>query len=240
LIHGYLDGELDLVRNLEIEQHLLSCSLCSRAVQNQKTLRSAMAAGPLYYRSPANLQDRLLAALRKENKSQRSAWFKQRNWLGAGASLAAAALLAFILVPIFTQPSADDMLAQEAISAHVRSLMASHLTDVSSSDRHTVKPWFNGKLDFSPPVTDLTDHGFPLLGGRLEYLADRPVAALVYRHQQHLINLYVWPAKQDEAQKTKTRQGYNLIHWAKSGMTYWAVSDLNEAELQEFALLISP
>ncbi len=171
LIHGYLDGELDLVRNLEIEHHLQSCSLCSRAFENQKALRSAMTTGSLYYRSPAGLQRRVMAVVRKEDKPERTAWFKPWSWLGAGALLASAALLALILVPLLTRSSADEILTRETISAHVRSLMASHLTDVSSSDRHTVKPWFNGKLDFSPPVTDLTDHGFPLVGGRLEYLA---------------------------------------------------------------------
>jgi len=240
LIGAYLDGELDLVRNLEIEQHLQSCSSCSRAFENQKALRSAMTTGSLYYRSPAGLQKRVMSAVRKENRPEPIPWFKQWRWLGVGASLASAALLALILVPVLTRPSADEVLARDTISAHVRSLMASHLTDVSSSDQHTVKPWFNGKLDFSPPVTDLTDHGFPLVGGRLEYIADRPVAALVYRRKQHFLNLFVWPAKQDEAPKTETRQGYHLTHWAKSGMTYWAVSDLNEAELQEFARLISP
>jgi anti-sigma factor RsiW len=239
LIAGYQDGELDLVRNLEVEQHLQSCSSCSRAFQNQKAVRSAMTTGSFYYRSPAYLQKRVLSAVRKANKPETSPWFRQWSRLGAGASLAAAALLALILVPGLIRQSADDVLVQETISAHVRSLMASHLTDVSSSDQHTVKPWFNGKLDFSPPVTDLTEHGFPLVGGRLEYLGDRPVAALVYRRQQHFINLFIWPAKQDAAQKAETRQGYHVIRWAKSGMTYWAVSDLNAPELQEFARLIS-
>jgi anti-sigma factor RsiW len=114
--------------------------------------------------------------------------------------------------------------------------MASHMTDVSSSDKHTVKPWFNGKLDFSPSVTDLTDQGFPLVGGRLDYLANRPVAALVYQRRGHFINLFIWPIAPapDTDQKTSPRQGYHLVHWTKSEMTYWAVSDLNQRELEEF------
>jgi anti-sigma factor RsiW len=164
----------------------------------------------------------------------------QWRWLSIPVSLAFVAIMIWAFEPVLTGPFRNDFLTQEIISSHVRSLMADHLTDVASSDQHTVKPWFNGKVDFSPPVKDLADHGFPLVGGRLDYIANKPVAALIYHHRKHFINLFIWPSKEglNLGEKTVTHQGYNLIHWNKSGMTYWAVSDLNDSELQEFVQLI--
>jgi anti-sigma factor RsiW len=240
LIHGYFDGELDLVRTLEMERHLRDCQACSQAHQNYQALRSAITTGSLYFKSPVDLQRRIQSSMRKAIKAETRRRVWSWRWLSAGAALAVLALLTWSFSPLLTRPSANDLLTQEVISGHVRSLMANHLTDVSSSDQHTVKPWFNGRLDFSPPVKDLTDRGFPLVGGRLDYLSNRPVAALVYRRQQHFINLFIWPATSDPdgEKRTMTRQGYHLIHWTAAGMTYWTVSDLNVGELQEFIIFL--
>jgi anti-sigma factor RsiW len=158
--------------------------------------------------------------------------------MGIAASMALLAVIIVRLGPWPFKHSQEDLLAQEVLSSHVRSLMASHLTDVPSTDQHTVKPWFDGKLDFAPPVQDLSGQGFPLVGGRLDYLEDRPVAALVYQRRKHFINLFIWPAAQDSEQRTIVRQGYNILHWTRGGMTYWAVSDVNASELNEFAQIL--
>src|SRR5262249_31751299 len=159
--------------------------------------------------------------------------------LSSALPAAAVALLALAILPLLRRPGGDRLI-DDIISGHVRSLMVEHLTDVASSDRHTVKPWFDGKLDFSPAVVDLADHGFPLIGGRLDYLENRPVAALIYGRPKHFINLFVWPTDASSApgERTVSRQGFTLIHWSAGGMTYWAVSDLNPAELGEFAGLV--
>jgi anti-sigma factor RsiW len=240
LINGYVDGELDLIRNLEIERHIQDCALCTQDYKNHQVLSNAIKTGSLYFKAPADLRRRIQLSLRKAAKAEAGRRMLPKWWFNIAAPMAAAAVILLALVPFLRGPSADDLLAGEVISSHVRSLMASHLADVSSSDQHTVKPWFAGKLNFSPPVEDLAKQGFPLIGGRLDYLEDRPVAALIYQRQKHFINLFIWPLGSDSDVETKTvlRQGYNLFHWTRSGMTFWAVSDLNNAELQKFVQLV--
>src|SRR5205814_9932521 len=140
------------------------------------------------------------------------------SWLALAAAIIFAAIIAFNLVPRLQRPSNDQFLATQLIASHARSLMANHLTDVASSDQHTVKPWLDAKLDFAPPVVDLSSEGFPLIGGRLDYLDNRPVAALVYERRKHFINFFIWPAAPDAAKspQTITPQGYQLLHWADS------------------------
>jgi anti-sigma factor RsiW len=239
-LDGYLDGELDLVRNMEVEEHLRGCPACTETYQNRLGLRSAVRAAAPYFRAPTELEKRVRSAVRQVAKAAPGPRTMSWGWLGAAAAAAMVLVLAWTLVPRLRGPAGEDLLAREVVSSHVRSLMAAHLTDVASSDQHRVKPWFNGKLDFSPPVKELASEGFPLVGGRLDYLAGRPVAALVYQRRQHFINVFLWPATQggDTAGKTQARQGYNLIRWTKASMTCWVVSDLSPAELQEFARLL--
>ncbi len=243
LLHGYLDGELDLVRSLEIENHLKNCRDCSRDYQNLQALRSAIRSELPHYSAPAGLRKRFDVMLEKAAKSEQPRARPVRSWpwlgVGVGASLAFALMMVWSLGTTLWRTQAENGLVREVLSSHVRSLMANHLTDVVSSDLHTVKPWFDGRLDFSPTVKDLTAEGFPLIGGRLDYLEHRPVAALVFRRQQHLINLFTWPTNlvKDEGVQNLAQQGYHVIHWTQAGMEYVAVSDLNEQGLQEFVRL---
>jgi anti-sigma factor RsiW len=158
------------------------------------------------------------------------------NWLGLAAAILFAAIIGWNLLPRLQRPGAGQLLATQLIAGHVRSLMANHLTDVASSDQHTVKPWLDTKLDFAPPVADLSNKGFPLVGGRLDYLDNRPVAALIYQRRKHFINLFVWPVESNAAKGTETisRQGYQLLHWVNSDFNYWAVSDVSVGDLQAF------
>lgn len=252
LLHAFLDDELDPVRSLDVQSHLDACPDCAREHAAHRSLRAALRDEALYFRSPEGLESRVRASLGSRVAIERRAgWLDAVGalvrmrwaWLPAGA---AAALLAVTVITIgrFAAPPpgplADDLLGREVVASHVRSLMASHLTDVPSSDQHTVKPWFNGRLDFSPPVKDLAAEGFALVGGRLDYLAGRPVAALVYQRRLHVINLMVWPApgQADRHLTAAPQQGYHILHWTQGGMSYWVVSDLNENEMKEFVTLL--
>ncbi len=183
-----------------------------------------------YHAAPPGLGARILASLPEERVKQPA---PKRSWGWAPGFAAAFAIVAATAL-YFLSPLSEDRLADEIVAAHVRSLMVDHAFDIASSDSHTVKPWFAGKLDFSPPVIDLTSQGFALVGGRLDYLDRRPVAALVYRHKQHLINLFISPGSREARLRPSERQGFNLAAWERSGMRWWAVSDLNAQELAQF------
>jgi anti-sigma factor RsiW len=187
-----------------------------------------------YHAAPAHLRARILASLPRESAAPAWRW---KPW-GLASGLAAAFALVLAVGVYVAMPGADEKLAEDIVAAHVRSLMVDHAFDVASSDSHTVKPWFAGKLNFSPPVFDLTTQGFALVGGRLDYLDRRPVAALVYRHRQHLINLFVWPSAGEEPARKIGRQGFHLLGWAREGMNFWAVSDLNAEELAQFRAML--
>jgi anti-sigma factor RsiW len=237
LLHGYVDGELDLMKCLEIEQHIQECPACAQAHRELQSVRTAIGNSSLAFEAPPGLAQRVLSSVRAESPPDRTLRVRPRRVLAVAASVAvmmAAAWGAFRMLPMRSE---EAILTEELVASHVRSqMLPSHRFDVASSDVHTVKPWFEGKLDFSPPVKDLAGQGFPLVGGRLDYLHNHSAAALVYERRKHSINLFIWPSAtaSEEAPTTVTRQGFHLIQWTRSGMTYWAVSDLNELELQEF------
>lgn len=198
--------------------HLLSCLSCIMRTQAR------------YYEAPPGLEGQIRRSLRHRNSGP-VPW----RWLAIAASVLLVASLLGNLALLKSRVDPRRLLAANVLSAHIRSLAGTHLLDVPSSDRHTVKPWFNGKLDFSPEVKDLD--GFPLLGGRLEYFGGRPAAALVYGRRKHIVNLFTWPSAAPAAEASQTRNGYHLQTWSANGMTFWAVSDLNENELRQFVSL---
>ena len=236
LLPAHADRELGVQESIEVERHLASCAACQHEYAGQTTLSTAVRQHATYHQSPSHLEHRIRAALPVQPARAGRTPVRRWNWLNAGAALASLFALVWSVGLYMALPSADDRLAEELVTSHVRSLMPNHLVDVASSDQHTVKPWFNGKLDFSPTVNDYAAQGFPLIGGRLDYVNQRPVAALVYQHRKHVINLYVWPTgvRDETPAREKSRQGYNVMHWTEQGMTYWAVSDLNRDELGQF------
>lgn len=236
LLDPYVDGELDATGSLALEEHLHACGDCSQAWQNLQSLKKAIKQESLYHPAPADLRRRLKVQLRIQSSLQKRP-FWEWNGLSALTMGLAVICLAAMLTIVMTRPSPQQQLAREIVASHIRSLMADHRFDVASTDQHTVKPWFAGKLDFSPPVKDLAAEDFPLVGGRLDYLDGRNVAALVFQRNQHVINLFIWPttAADSKPGPSATIQGYNLIHWTQGGMTFWAVSDVNAKELAEFA-----
>jgi len=257
LLHAYVDGELDLVRSLEIEEHLKTCAGCAQELVSQQTLRKAIRSASLYHRATEGLRQRVrtAAAGSPEGKEDRvrdhaiMPWPRRRpivpSWIAAAATLIVAAAVVLGIVSTTGSRRRSDFLAQEAVANHIRSLQPGHLFDVESTDQHTVKPWFDGKVDFAPPVRDFADQGFPLMGGRLDYLGHRDVAALIYQRRKHIINVFVWPegaANSSAASASEGQQsidGYNLITWRQGDMQFVAVSDLSADELHQFVQLLN-
>lgn len=243
LLHGYLDGELDLVRALEFEEHMKTCVDCATELREQQIMRQSLRSSNLYERAPERLRSRVAAGLPGSDIQRKFMPMRHPSvvrWLATAATIVVAFVLGGRLIPQMGSQRQTNLIAQEIVAGHIRSLQPGHLFDVQSTDQHTVKPWFDGKLDFAPPVVDLAPEGFPLVGGRLDYVDGRPVAALVYRRRLHFINLFVWPStgSQIAPPALQVREGYNIFHWAQSGMTFWAVSDLGSDELRTFAGLL--
>jgi anti-sigma factor RsiW len=236
LLPAYVDQELGIVDALAVERHLRTCEACRREIEEQRGVSDRVHAGAAYADAPAALRMRVLASLpgSPPSRAGRASW--QAWWPRAMAALAV--LLALALgwgVGVYRAPSAQQGLTEELVASHVRSLQVDHLADVASTDQHTVKPWFLGKLDFAPPVIDTGQMGFPLVGGRLDYVGGRNVAVLVYRRNRHPINLYVWPGTgAPAAPRTTQSQGYHLVRWSDGNMNYSAVSDLAEGDLEQF------
>jgi len=247
VLHGYLDGELDAARAAEFEQHLLSCPQCVAELESQENLRSTLQSAGLRERAPEKLRRNLQAAISgsaesvktvtpmRPRTSVRPTW-----WL----TLAAAAVFAIVLgsrfLPNLTQGRGGDEMTAAIVDAHLRSLQPGHLEDVVSTDQHTVKPWFDGRIDFAPPVRDFVSDGFPLQGGRLDIVRGKTVAVLVYGRRKHIINVFVWPTgERDESPQLGSQLGYNWIDWRKGGMEFSAISDVSAPDLVELQKLIS-
>lgn len=242
LIHGLFDGELDAANALAIEAHLRECEDCRQEFERIQAVRDLLETDGLSEPAPAGLRARIVATLDAETgirsssprpRSGIAAHVLSRRWASGALAGALAACLALTLaVPQLTRSDIADQLVQ----SHVRSLLASHLVDIPTSDRHVVKPWFNGKIDFAPPVPDLKDAGFPLIGGRLDYVDDRQVAAIVYGRRRHYINLFVRPAGGLSLSRgfSTRRDGYSLTRWTAGGLEFWAVSDIDAGDLAAF------
>jgi len=246
LLHALIDGELDAGHAREVEAHAATCAACGEKLEAFRAMRQAMIGASLKEKAPANLRSLIEAALpqpsaqviapRKFFQPSRRSFF---GGFAVGTALSAAVAASLVLT-VFRSDQ-EDTIADAVVSAHIRSLQAGHLMDVETSDQHTVKPWFDGKVDVAPPVIDLTAEGFTLVGGRLDYIDGEPVASVVYQRRKHVINLFVAQRLGSEHATVtdRTIQGYNVRHWSEQGLDFWAVSDLAGDELDEFVRKIS-
>jgi anti-sigma factor RsiW len=241
LVQAELDGELGAAEAAGLAAHRAECPICEAAAVELAQAR-ALVRDDLYQPVPEDVRHRVmtaLAAARPARPAMAAAapeslgWW--HRWWSNGASFGLGAACAAALAFLLLMPAMPPGLTEQVIAGHVRALQPGHLQDVASEDRHTVKPWFDGRIDFAPPVKDLAAERFPLTGGRLDYLDGRPVAALIYQRDKHVIDLFVWPAAGETPPQSAERQGYNIVHWSQNGMAFWAVSDLETAQLKQFA-----
>jgi mycothiol system anti-sigma-R factor len=228
LLGGLLDGELDAANTALVEAHVARCSGCREELERQQAVRNLIARNGVRYSAPETLHQRIAAAV--PELSPRRARRPMLGWLAPAVGGALAASLAMLLL---VPPSLHSGLEQQLISSHVRSLQPGHLTDVQTTNRHIVKPWFNGRIDFSPPVPELADQGFPLAGGRLDSIDGKTVAAIVYHRRLHTVNLFVWPGASGH-DRTATEEGFAVTEWGDKGLRFAAVSDIAPDELAQF------
>jgi anti-sigma factor RsiW len=248
LLHALIDGELDAGHARDVETHVATCPGCAEKLRAFRAMRETMVQARLKEAAPAHLRNRIEAALAVPAVPAATISTPRQSWLasaraswknffgGFAVGTALSAAVAASLVIAVVRNDQNQQIAGDIVSAHLRSLQAGHLTDVETSDQHTVKPWFNGKLDVAPPVIDLTAQGFTLIGGRLDYINGQPVASIVYRRRKHVINLFVGEPLGAAAHGVKDEivQGFNIRHWSESGLDLWAVSDIDAGELDEF------
>jgi anti-sigma factor (TIGR02949 family) len=233
-LEAYVDGELAEAERGQLRDHLAGCPECGPEAMALERLRDGIRRSAPVYRAPEALRSQIRFALRQEAAATTRATRSAPGWLAYAASILMAVALGSGGTLLITGERQQDTVANELIDSHLRSLLGDHLTDVASSDKHTVKPWFAGRTELSPPGVDLAAQGFPLVGGRLDLIEGKPVPALVYRAGKHVINVFVLPARAGEYAETVTRGGYTMRHWNQGDLGYWAVSDAAPDEFAKF------
>jgi anti-sigma factor RsiW len=234
LLEAYIDGELELTRQLDLEVHLAACATCKNAAESAIDFGSTIRMNMPIYKAPPKLKASIRAALRKECRSQLD-WFSNFRRLSAIAVAIVVLGLLLACAWIAFSHGRDQELISEAVSDHWRSLLVNHLLDITSSDQHVVRSWFTGKFPYSPPVADLTQARYKLVGSRIDLLANSPVAAIVYEHENHFINVFVWPVGDRAIDfDVQSHEGYSLCGWNKSGLNYLIVSELTGAAMEKF------
>ncbi|MBO0736672.1 MAG: anti-sigma factor [Alphaproteobacteria bacterium] len=233
-LDAYIDRELPETERAVLREHLAGCAECGPEAAALERLRDGIRGSVPVYQAPAALRRQIRLALRREAVASAPTAARAPGWLAYAASLLLAVAVGSGGTFMLLGERQEDRIASELIDSHLRSLLGTHLTDVASSDQHTVKPWFAGRSDLSPPVVDLRSDGFPLIGGRLDLIDGKPVPALVYKRREHVINVFVLPATKGGLDRALIRHGYNLRHWDEGDLGLWAVSDASTDELDEF------
>src|SRR5271169_1484693 len=234
LLDAYLDGEVAEAERSLVRDHIEDCAECGPEAAALERLRDEIRRAAPVYRAPQALRSSVRSAVRREAAAARPAAMRASGWLAYAASILLAVAVGSGGTFLLTGERQENSVANEVIDSHLRSLLGDHLTDVASSDKHTVKPWFAGRTDLSPPGVDLAAEGFPLIGGRLDLFQGKPVPALVYRAGKHIINVFVLPTRPGDFGETVPRRRYTLRHWNEADIGYWAVSDASPDEFEKF------